>query len=298
MIMPKLSMRTMTHEDLKLVMGWACEENWNVGKHDVTPYYKADPEGYKLLLLDNEPIGSISIVKHSNDFAFIGLFIIRKEYRNQGHGTYLFNAAITHLKERLSAKANIGLYAVPKEITRYQKFGFKDIFKNNQWSVTAPGKTAAETKSSSIAEISSLFHEVVEYDKGIFSAPRDVLLTHLLKMPGTTAFAHIKENKIVGYGIIRLCQAGYRIGPLYANSFCSAKILLEDLLNSIATSKEMMSVTLDMPECNKFTHALAEYFNLTQVPENDTQAMFKEVLPEALSENIDKNYAVCSLELG
>jgi GNAT superfamily N-acetyltransferase len=138
MFSERVSIRNMTLEELEMIMDWTCEEKWNVGKYDAQPYYKADPEGYKVLLSDNEPVGSISVVKHSNEFGFMGLLIIKKEHRNKGYGNRLFEATFRSLESRLSSHGNIGLYAVLKEVDRYAKFGFKSAFQNNRYVTQVP----------------------------------------------------------------------------------------------------------------------------------------------------------------
>lgn len=292
-----LSIRNMRLEELKIAMEWAINEGWNVGKYDAEPYFKADPEGFKLLLIDDNPIGCISVVKHSDRYAFIGLFIILKEYRNKGYGTYLFHNTLDLLKQRMNLDATVGLYAVTPEVPRYQKLGFSSAYINHRFLTKAPDNLSSQLPLSLLcANSSSLFSKLSDYDAKIFCAPRQELLINLLAMPGTKTFVIMDEGNVTGYGMIRKCHDGFRIGPLYADNLDKAKILFEDLLNALATTGQ--NIIMDMPSCNKFSHLLASYFNLTRVKEIDTEAMFNNNNFPNETINNDKNYAICSLELG
>lgn len=71
----------MTRPELDLAMEWAAAEGWNPGLRDADSFYQADPEGFILALLDGRPAGSVSAVRYGQDFGFIGLFIVKPEYR-------------------------------------------------------------------------------------------------------------------------------------------------------------------------------------------------------------------------
>lgn len=46
MTIPKLQIRRMTLDDLKLALAWAGQEGWNPGLHDAEPFFAADPHGF------------------------------------------------------------------------------------------------------------------------------------------------------------------------------------------------------------------------------------------------------------
>ena len=289
----------MTRSELEMVIGWAIKEGWNFGKHDIDAYYETYPESFKLLLLDEKPIGGISIVIYDNNFAFLGLFIVDKAYRGSGYGAHLWNWSMSFLDKELGNKGISGLYAVPKQISRYQLSGYQVNSALQRWQ-GLPSKNELSVINKNIINISnninSLFNQVLEYDKKVFSAGRESFIKNIIKLPQTKAFIYYDDQKISGYGILRPCQNGFRLGPLYADSLESAKSLAEALFNTIARSEE--PIFMDSPTANKFIQLFIEYFNLSHVSNYNTTFMFKGECPKYLIEHIDKNYAVASLELG
>ena len=51
-----------------------------------TLFYQADPNGFLVGMLDDEPIATGSAVIYDKQFAFCGLYIVKPAYRRQGLG--------------------------------------------------------------------------------------------------------------------------------------------------------------------------------------------------------------------
>ena len=60
--MKPLHIRPMTRPELDLGLDWAAAEGWNPGLHDADSFHAADPGGFLVGLVDNEPVGMISAV--------------------------------------------------------------------------------------------------------------------------------------------------------------------------------------------------------------------------------------------
>src|SRR5688572_23148041 len=88
------SIRVMTRDDLDRALGWAKEEGWNPGLDDATAFHAADPTGFLMGYLDDEPVSSISVVKYGGSFAFLGLYIVRPAFRGRGFGKAIWDAGI------------------------------------------------------------------------------------------------------------------------------------------------------------------------------------------------------------
>ena len=69
--------RRMTLADLETVLEWAADEGWNPGVEDAEAFLAADPEGFFVTEDDGVPVAAISVVNHSPDFAFLGLYLCR-----------------------------------------------------------------------------------------------------------------------------------------------------------------------------------------------------------------------------
>lgn len=288
-------------EELTIVMNWAVEEGWNVGKYDAKAYYKAFPTGCRLLLHEDKIVGGIFLAEYNNQFTFIGLFIVEKNYRDQGLGKLLWDDTMKQLEKMTS----IGLYAVPQQVSRYQKSDFKSSNDILRWETQMPSNSSslgtAENTNNVLfldKENSDLILQVDEYDNKMFRMPRFSLIKAMLEIQQVVGFAVKEQGKVVGYGIIRPCQKGHRIGPLYANNFEDVKNLTLKLLDVVRQLNTPIIFDAPSPELNKFITAFAEYFNLQRVKDADTQAMFKGEMPKEIEETTDKLYAICSLELG
>jgi hypothetical protein len=52
-----------------------------------------------------------------------------------------------------------------------------------------------------------------------FPAERKVFLKKWINLPESRATAFVRNDKIEGYGVLRASDKGYRIGPLFADSY-------------------------------------------------------------------------------
>jgi GNAT superfamily N-acetyltransferase len=290
----RLSLRGMEEKDLEMVMNWCKEEEWNVGQYDAAAYYTLDPKGHFLFLLDEQPVGAISIVRYSPHLLAIGPFIVKKEYRNKGYGAQIWQYAIELLEK--NNKATACLYSVPAQISRYAGSGFKEGFHIQRWQSFIKKISNLDETTENLKQLNSISIEsIIEYDQSIFSVSRKKLLTKFIQNEHIVGFASTDDNrKITGFGLIRPCIQGYRIGPLYANHIENAQKLFKTLLDKVNNC----TVFIDAPSYNPYIEIFTSYFNLDRVSEADTVAMFRGEAPISLSTNNHKNYAICSLEVG
>ena len=52
-----------------------------------------------------------------------------------------------------------------------------------------------------------------------FPADRKEFIKQWITLPETNSIAYMRNGQIEGYGVIRLSANGYRLGPLYANTY-------------------------------------------------------------------------------
>lgn len=114
-----MTIRSMRVEDLKTVLTWAADEGWNPGLEDAQAFLAADPEGFLIKELDGTPVAAISVVNHDPDYAFLGLYLCKPEFRGQGYGMAVWRAGIAHAGTR-----SIGLDGVPDQQSNYARSGF------------------------------------------------------------------------------------------------------------------------------------------------------------------------------
>ena len=284
--------RLMKIDDFELVRGWCINEGWNIGLHDKLAYYKADTEGHLIHLENNIPIGSISLIKHTNNFFTIGPFIVKSDYRTKGYGTKIWNRALMRLNGNV--EATILLYAVPTQMNYYKRLGFTQQFINQRWQLTTPHNFPLSEKFKCEKITDRLLTKVSQYDKTVFSASREIIFANILNQPDVKGFLIQDDNNVRGFGIVRPCVTGFKIGPLVAETFDIAQCLFAALANSV----EKGPIIMDIPDINKQGEKLMTYFGLSRITNNDTIAMTKGQLVPNFTGNFSKHYAIFSLEIG
>ncbi len=275
------NVRTMTLEDLELAADWAAGEGWNPGLHDVAAFFAADSTGFFIGELNGEPVSVISAVKYGENFGFIGLYIVKPEFRKRGFGLRTWIQAMASLKDR-----NIGLDAVVEQQKTYERSsGFKKAYTNIRYGMTAQAR--AVNQCLPLTSIS--LDEVLRYDRALFPAPRPAFLKAWIKQPQAIALGTIENGKLAGYGLIRPCRSGYKIGPLFADDEEKAELLFRDLVSRIPGE----TVYLDTPEINPNAIALAERYGMTKIFE--TGRMYTKGVPELPANRI---FGITTFELG
>ncbi|MCK5355297.1 MAG: GNAT family N-acetyltransferase [Methyloprofundus sp.] len=278
------SIRTMTGHDVKTAIEWAAAEGWNPGLQDAESFYAADPKGFLIGEIAGEAVAVLSAVKYGKTFGFMGLYIVNPKYRGKGYGMQLWNAGIAYLAGR-----NIGLDGVLEQQHNYKKSGFKLAYRNIRYKGINTSHTVAN--ESPITDLASLPFELIQsYDRTLFPEQRALFLTSWIKQPNHHALGLMQGKTLAGYGVIRKCQEGYKIGPLFADSTAQAESLFQALRSQADTSAALY---LDVPETNKAAISLAEKYNMQPVFE--TARMYTQQAPKI---SMQKLFGVTSFELG
>ena len=275
-----LVVRRMTEADLALAIEWAAAEGWNPGLHDAHCFYAADPQGFFVAELDGAPIGCVSAVRYGSGFGFLGLYIVKTEHRGQGFGLELWHAALDHLGDRM-----IGLDGVVAQQENYRKSGFRLAFRNIRQKsrgggVAPPGLT--DLPAIPIAEI-------LRYDETGFPAPRADFLKSWIGQPQAVALGVVNGPRLTGYGVLRACREGFKIGPLFADDEETADRLFAGLMARAPGAP----VFLDTPEANPAAVALAARHAMTPIFE--TARMYKNGTPQMA---LERCFGVTTFELG
>jgi len=279
----KIEIRTMNRDELDFAIGLAAEEGWNPGLNDAHVFYDTDPNGFLIGYVDNKPVGCISAVSYENKFGFIGFYIVVPGLRGKGWGIKIWNAGIEKLKGQ-----NIGLDGVIEQHANYKKSGFKFAYSNIRFESIS---SIERSKDGNIVEANSIpFETVRDYDRKFFPADRIVFLKGWLKMPNSFPFAFVEDGQIKGYGVIRKCRTGYKIGPLFAESSDIAERLFLKLRSSVEKDSP---VYLDVPEVNIEGMRLAEKYGMKKV--FGTARMYTGQFPDL---PVDKTFGVTTFELG
>ncbi|GAB3517306.1 GNAT family N-acetyltransferase [Photobacterium alginatilyticum] len=275
--------QVMTPEQLDFAIDWAAQEGWNPGLHDADSFRSADPNGFLVGLLDGEPIASISVVKYGDSFGFLGFYIVKPEYRGQGYGLQIWKAGLDYLDGR-----NIGLDGVEDQQGNYKKSGFKLAYGNIRYEGQGGGNAPTAEGLVDLTDLS--FESIYAYDQSFFPAERTEFLKHWINQEGSYAIGVEREGQLAGYGVIRPCRSGYKVGPLLAEN---AELAEELFLALKAKTKSSDLVYLDVPEVNDSAVALAEKYAMT--PVFKTARMYTKEFPDL---PLDRTFGVTTFELG
>lgn len=276
--------RTMRAADLEQAIGWAADEGWNPGLDDLSAFLAADPEGFFTGTLNGEPVTSISAVRYGDSYGFIGFYICRENLRGKGYGLETWSHAIRHLEGR-----TIGLDGVIAQQDNYRKSGFQFAHRNIRMGGIA---TADAPMDPRIAPLGlGIFASVREYDRSLFPEERTEFLKLWCAPNAATrrGFVFVEDGKLKGYGVIRQCQAGFKIGPLFADT----PEIADSLFRALAGQVKGQSIYLDIPEPNQHAQALTERHELSA--EFETARMYKGPAP-ALP--LERTYGITTFELG
>ena len=77
--MSALAIRPMNRADLDTAIDWAAAEGWNPGLTTPTAFFAADPEGFLMGFLGDEPVACISVVSYGDAYGFLGFYICRPD---------------------------------------------------------------------------------------------------------------------------------------------------------------------------------------------------------------------------
>jgi thiamine-phosphate diphosphorylase len=281
------AIRRMARPELDFAIALAAAEGWNPGLRDAEAFWAADPDGFFLGLLDGRPAATVSAVRYDSGggggFGFMGFFVVRPELRGQGLGLRLWRTAQAALQAR--GAAVIGLDAVLGQVETYRKSGFEPARISSRYQ----GRAGGEMPQGLLPLSGGSFDEVLAYDSRCFPARREAFLRSWLDLPGHVALGTLRGGALAGFGVLRPCGVGAKIGPLFADDVAVAR----DLLRGLLASAPEGPVFFDAPATNPAAARLAEDHGMRVVFQ--TGRMYLGGVPEY---DLGREFGVASFELG
>lgn len=286
--MNDLVIRAVGADEFQTAIDWAMDEGWNPGLDDLQVFHAADPKGFLMGFRGGDPVSSISVVRYGDDYGFLGFYIAHPGARGTGAGIAIWNAGMAHLEGR-----TVGLDGVVAQQDNYKKSGFVLAGRNIRYqgipdigTVTAPGVDIRDVTPGDLAAL-------LPYDRSFFGAPRDDFASEWA-CPGKRiqrrGMIAVADGSLAGYGVIRECLRGYKIGPLFADTQAVATALFAALLGRAAPDAD---ITIDPPEDNRKATRFAEQAGMAPVFE--TARMYKGAAPDL---PIDRIFGLTTFELG
>lgn len=286
----KYEIRTMTKSEVKYAINSARKVGWNPGIHDGECFYTADPNGFFIGLLDGKPISCVSAVRYSNDYGFIGLLMVEEKYREKGYGYQIGMHALKYLEG-----VDIGIDGVDAMVETYEKYGFEKAYENARYEGKAAGSLAIKPDSR-IVELSKVkFEDLLAYDATLFPAPRPKFLKCWITRPKTVSLGVVENNHLKGYSVLRKCFAGYKIGPLFAETEELAELLFQSLSSRI---RKGTKIYLDVPGEKENQAATNLAWRHKMEKQFSTAHMYKMASGGKLNLPLDRWFGVTTFELG
>ncbi|MFB2551143.1 GNAT family N-acetyltransferase [Ensifer soli] len=275
--------RNATRAEIATLLDWAAAEGWNPGLDDASAFWAADPEGFHVIEEDGAIVASLSVVRFSDSFAFLGFYIVRPDERGKGRGLAFWNAIVERDED-----LTIGLDGVIAQQDIYRRSGFMTAHGNVRYG-GAP--RLAAPSSEELIEVAPLhLPMIVDFDRRFNAARREDFLREWLKQgDDRQSFALMRDGAILGYATVRACRQGFKIGPL----FCETEAGADLLFRRAAAVAGVEEVFLDIPAPNAAARALCERYNLKPVLE--TVRMYRGLAPDL---PLGRIYGITSFELG
>lgn len=281
-----ITYRTATRDELELAVQWAAQEGWNPGLEDADIFWATDPEGFVCAEEDGEVIATGSVVSYDGDFGFMGFFIVRPDLRGQGIGRDFWHWRRDLLLSRLKHGAAIGMDGVFDMQPFYARGGFAFTHRN----LRMEGVGQKQDPESGLLDLAEVPFEKIEvYDQRHFGFNRSEFLRRWIQPKGGCSLGYIEGGQLKGMGVIRPCQNGFKIGPLFADE---AK-LADRLFRTLSSYAAGQPLFLDVPENNSAALALAKMHGLQEV--FGCARMYHGRVPDLPWGNI---YGVTTFELG
>ena len=291
------AIRNLTLAEVQTAVDWAAAEGWNPGLQDAACFYAADPTGFWGGFVGEDLVATLAAVKYGEGFGFIGLYIVKPGFRGQGLGMALWNAGMASLKGR-----KVGLDGVPAQQANYGRSGFVLAHNNIRFAGTVDAAlTPAQAElavDEGIVPLAGLPDQMVlDYDRPFFPDDRQEFLRHWVRQPGAVALGLLRgggqdslAGGLAGYGVLRPCLTGYKIGPLVADTADGAERIFNALSRRVAPGA---AVFLDVPAVNSAALALAQRHGMQAAFE--TARMYTGAAPDL---PLQRLFGITSFELG
>ena len=235
------------------------EESWGLSTHDDKVFFATAPQRCYYGMLGDKKISYIQVATYGEkeEYGYIGVYIVLKEYRHKGYGKKTWDFAMSELpKDSL-----VGLSAVLPQEATYMKSGFKGFW--TEFSYSFDAETIAKLPLSSRSDINIVRYKdadmkyLVEYDSNIFCYSRESYLKIVGEVSESEGWvATNQEGKIIGYVVARLSLDiyGWFILPLIADDISVAEALLVEMSKSVSVK----NFTMTIPDLNESAMAFAK----------------------------------------
>lgn len=220
-------------------------EQWNDRKEDIKRMLAFEPKGCFIAEVNDKPAGHVFSVNYG-ELGWVGLLIVRPEWRQRRIGTLLMRRAVDYLLNH-GAKT-VKLEAVPEIAGLYRKLGFIDEYDSlrligiNRRSMQRQDKSARPMEENEI-------NQIAKFDKKYFGADRTKVISALFQEQPNHCFVSRSDREIEGYVMCRKAESGYKLGP-WVSKPEKPKVARELLAKCMSTIDQNEKVFVGVPAPN------------------------------------------------
>ncbi len=256
----------MSEEDSPAILQMASEEGWLSDIVEFQTFLGINPFGCFVCVKGNKVIGSIMTFLHARS-AWIGNFIVSKEYRGRGIGKKLLSQAVEYLDKK--KKRQIYLNAAYEAKKLYEKFGFRNVAVVNRWQGEV---TKSINNMGNLPEVIPDILRFVGLDTFLWRDERFSLISQLSSL--RHSYSYSEPSGFLMYGKIGDIIS---IGPWEledGNEDASERLFVSALSNLKSESK----IFLDVPSMNKKAERILMKYKFKII--DSTMFMCKGKLPK------------------
>jgi len=232
--------------------------------------------------LGNAVVGGISAVHYDDDYVFIGNHFVLPPYRGSGIGTAIWEYALA-----LAGDKTIGASGLSDGREFYEDYGFESTSNIIQYGgvMFAEARLSDDIYSAQDIDIRYL----VRYDASRFGTHREKFIRAWLDTVVMDGVCLLKEGSIQGWGCLRRCRRGWRLGPVFAEKYEYA----EEIVRHLAMKTYTEWVFIDLPQNNVQAIRLAFAMGMTPLG-----ARIRVVRGDRVSEPLDQIFGFTTLDIG
>jgi GNAT superfamily N-acetyltransferase len=228
----------MTSADIDFGMQVKAEAGWNQTRRDWQRFLALRPDGCFVATWQDRPVGTVTTCVFQA-VAWVGMMLVRSEYRRRGIGRALMTRAIQSLEG--TSATSIRLDATPMGRPLYKTLGFED-----QYELIRFGGQPMPTSQAPTGRVepmdSSELGMVRQLDGSAIGVDRQALVEALAGEYPADAKVYRDAGNLQGYLFSRSGTQATQIGPCIARSQPSGQALLADAFTRFSGQEVFVDV--------------------------------------------------------
>ena len=279
--MTRLTLRYLTSADLPFADSLRAIADWNQTLADWQRFIDLSPCGCLLAECEGKPVGTATTVAYGHELGWIGMMLVRPDFRRRGIARVLMDHCIEIL--RFAGVKTIKLDATPEGREVYLKLGFKDEYRITRYETenASPLNNISGLRRASDNDLPA----IIALDQAATGARREDLLRRLIADSSQSLVSQI-GNEINGFGIRRPGARASYVGPVVAKNSEAAQQIASALLDG--------KIFCDLPDTNQVAPQWATSHGLK--PQRTLTRMF--LGENLLAPEAQTYFAIASPDLG